>query len=138
MPVVAPSPPGERPRILLVENDPAVRRSLQLLIRAHGYDVRAYRSAVGLAEDPEALRAACLVADLVMPEMDAVELLHSLRAAAWTGPAILVSGFLDERQTARARNNGFEVVLGKPLAESALIRSIAQLIGGSAPAAKVA
>ena len=118
---------ADRPRVLLVEDDAAVRRALQLLLQGQGYDVRAYRSAIGLARDPEALRAACLVCDLIMPGKDAVELLGELRAAGWAGPAILISGQLDDRFRGQAQ--GFERVLAKPIAENLLKRSVAELIG---------
>lgn len=120
---------GGRPRVLLVEDDPAVRRALQLLLIGEGYDVRAYRSAIGLADDPEALRAACLVADLMMPEKDALQLLQDLRTAGWTGPAILISGHLNEARVAKAHSEGFQVALPKPIGENMLTRSVAQLIG---------
>ena len=74
-----------------------MRRSLQLLLFSQGYDVRAYPSGAGLADDPEALRSDCLVADLLIPDGDAVALLKDLRRAGWHGPAILISGHLDER-----------------------------------------
>jgi CheY-like chemotaxis protein len=128
--------PGEtptvRPRILLVEDDAAVRRSLQLLFRANGYDVRAYSSPRGLASDQEALRSDCLVADLMMPDQDAVGLLSELRAAGWQGPAVLISGFLTKEQEARARDAGFGAVLAKPIPELALSTAIAGLLGGAA------
>ncbi|PSJ38620.1 response regulator [Sphingomonas deserti] len=124
---------GDRPRVLLVEDDAAVRRALQLLLQGQGYDVRAYRSAIGLARDPEALRAACLVCDLIMPEKDAVELLGELRAAGWAGPGILISGQLDDRFRGQAQ--GFERVLAKPIAENLLKRSVAELIGRRSPPA---
>ena len=120
---------GERPRVLLVEDDAPVRRALQLLLVGEGYDVRAYRSAVGLAQDPEALRSSCLVADLMMPEKDALQLLQDLRSAGWTGPAILISGYLNEARIALAQSTGFQVALPKPIAEKMLARSVAQLIG---------
>lgn len=117
-----------RPRILLVEDDAAVRRSLQLLLRAWGYDVRAYPSAVGLAEDPEALRSACLIADLVMPHKDALELIDDLRQAGWPGPAILISGHLSDEWDARAKDGGFDRILAKPIAEEALKRALADCL----------
>ena len=120
--------PSTMPRILLVEDDDAVRRSLQLLFRAKGYDVRAYPSAIGLSRDPEALRAVCLVADLMMPGKDALELLGDLRAANWQGHPILISGFLDEHSEARARKAGYERVFAKPVSDSALVRAVAEVI----------
>jgi CheY-like chemotaxis protein len=127
MMVPADAPP--RPRILLVEDDAAVRRSLQLLFRAQGYDVRAYSSPLGLASDQEALRSDCLVADLMMPQQDAVGLLGELRAAGWAGPALLISGFLTKDQELRARAAGFSAVLAKPIADRELSTAIASLLG---------
>ena len=127
MPAVATS--EARPRVLLVEDDAAVRRSMQLLLRGQGYDVRAYGSAIGLAQDPEALQAECLVADFTMPGKNAVELLDELRGAGWRGGAILISGELDPQRAFQARQSGYEVVLAKPIAERALKCSIAAMIG---------
>lgn len=120
--------PPERPRVLLVEDDDAVRRALQLLLVARGYDVRAYRSGEGLATDAEALRATCLVADLVIPGGDALSLLADLKAAGWSGAAILVSGHLTDDLAARALDQGYDLVLPKPIGEYRLVNSIAQLL----------
>jgi FixJ family two-component response regulator len=117
------------PRILLVEDDAAVRRALQLLLRAQGYDVRAYPSAVGLSSDPEALRADCLVADLIMPGKDAIELLYRMRTAGWRGHAILISGHLTADWEERARAAGFARILSKPIADTALIRTVSEVLG---------
>jgi FixJ family two-component response regulator len=120
-----------RRRVLLVEDDAAVRRSLQLLLRAKGYDVRAYSSPLGLAGDAEALRADCLVADLMMPDKDAVDLLADLRAAGWAGPALLISGHLTPEREARARAAGFGSVLPKPLADLTIADAVGRLLDGT-------
>ncbi len=118
-----------RPRILLVEDDDAVRRSLQLLLVSQGYDVRAYRTGNGLASDPEALMAVCLVADLIMSESDALQLLHDLRGAGWRGPAILISGHLTDEWATQAKAAGYDAVLPKPIGETILVGWIARLLG---------
>lgn len=120
MPLSSPSGPC----ILLVEDDDAVRRSLQLLLRSRGYEVRAYASPVGLSCDPSALRCGCIVADLMMPQIDALQMLAEFRTAGWNGKAILISGYLDPRWEARARSAGFDAVLTKPISDSVLIRTI--------------
>jgi len=122
------------PRILLVEDDDAVRRSLLLLLRSRGYEVRAYPSAIGLAMDPGALACGCLLADLMMPHTDAIALLAELRAASWEGKSILISGHLDARWRTRATAAGYDVVLAKPISESVLVRTVEQLL--AEPSAK--
>ncbi|HQR88626.1 MAG TPA: response regulator, partial [Caulobacter sp.] len=64
-----------RARLLLVEDDPGVRRSLQLLLHGRGFEVRAYASGLALLADPTALDAVCLVSDYRMPEIDGLLIL---------------------------------------------------------------
>lgn len=118
----------KRVRILLVEDDDAVRRGLQLLLVSHGYDVRAYASAEGLALDPEALRADCLVADLLIPGGDALGLIHELGEAGWSGAAVLISGHLTDEWATLARRKGYDAVLAKPIVETRLVNCIAGLL----------
>lgn len=119
--------------ILLVEDDDAVRRSLQLLLQSRGYAVKAHPSAVGLTLDPATLACACLVADLMMPQIDAIQLRQALRAAGWTGKAVLISGYLDEASRAKATAAGYDAVLPKPISESVLIRTIGDLLADVPP-----
>ena len=128
MPPPTPTAPPARSRILLVEDDDSVRRSLQLLLISQGYDVRAYRTGTGLAADPEAIKAVCLVADLIMPESDALQLLHDLRGAGWSGPAILISGHLTDEWASQAKAAGYAAVLPKPIGETVLVGWIARLL----------
>jgi two-component system response regulator FixJ len=117
-----------KPSVLLVEDDDAVRRSLQLLLWSRGYDVRAYPSGVGLAREPAAMSCGCIVADLMMPEINAIQLLDGFRAAGWSGKSILISGFLDQASEAKARAAGYDAILPKPVSDSVLVRAIEGLL----------
>ena len=125
--------PTGRPRVLLVEDDAAVRRSLQLLLSGHGYDVRAYAKAAGLAREPEALRADCLIADLIIPDGNAVSLITDLREAGWKGPAILISGHLTNAWTERALAHGYAAAFAKPIGDSVLIKCLERLLPAFGP-----
>src|SRR3546814_14581555 len=50
-----------RPVIALVEDDPGVRRSVQLLLQAKGYDIRSHASSKALLADPLVMGAACQI-----------------------------------------------------------------------------
>lgn len=117
-----------RPRILLVEDDAPVRRALQLLFSSHGYDVRSYGGSAGLEQDPEALAAACLIADLVLPDRNAIDLLQSLRSHGWDGVAVLVSGQLTPELAGRAIEAGYDAVLPKPLQDTVLVKEVDRLL----------
>ncbi len=123
------------PCILLVEDDDAVRRSIQLLLKSYGCEVRAYPSPLGLAMDAEALRCGCMIADLLMPQIDAIQLLAQMRVAGWTGRSILISGFLDPGWETRARIAGYDRVLQKPISDSVLVRTVFGLLTPLAPPA---
>ena len=118
----------KRRRVLLVEDDAAVRRSLQLLLVGQGYDVRAYPGAAGLAQDPEALRADCLVADLVIPDGNAVTLLSDLRVSGWKGQAVLISGHLTNEWAERALAHGYAAAFAKPIGDAVLTKCLARLM----------
>jgi FixJ family two-component response regulator len=115
-------------RVLLVEDDAAVRRSLQLLLVGQGYDVRAYPSAAGLAHDPEALRADCLVADLLIPDGNAITLLADLRSSGWKGQAVLISGHLTNEWAERALAHGYAAAFAKPIGDAVLTKCLARLM----------
>jgi FixJ family two-component response regulator len=116
-----------RPQVLLVEDDHAVRRSLQLLLRGRGLDVRAYASGAALLADPGALSASCLVADYRMPEVNGFDVLQGLRDLGWMGQALLITGFPSAELMARARQAGFSHVVEKPLVDSVLLEAVERL-----------
>ena len=122
-----------RRRVLLVEDDAAVRRSLQLLLVGQGYDVRAFPSGAGLAQDAEALRADCLVADLRIPDGNAVTLLSELRVSGWKGQAVLISGHLTNEWAERALAQGYAAAFAKPIGDAVLTKCLARLMAGAAP-----
>ncbi len=123
---------ASRPCVLVVEDDNATRRSLQLLLRSRGLDVRAHSSASQALADKRARAASCLVADLMMPEVDGVALLKALRAEGWDRPAILISGFLTPERKSAAKDAGFHSVLEKPLADTLLLSTVTRALQSAA------
>ena len=119
---------GTRPQILVVEDDSAVRRSLQLLLAARGYAVRAHGSARQALADPGVLASQCLIADLVMEDIDGLGLLDALRKRDWQGKAILISGHLDGERTQSARAAGYETILAKPFVDALLVEAVAKAV----------
>lgn len=112
-------------RALLVEDDEGVRRSLQLLLHAFGYEVRSFDTAGALLNSDHAATADVLVADYRLPDGNGIDVLRDLRARGWGGRAVLITAFADPRMTARARASGFAAVLEKPLRRLALFAALA-------------
>lgn len=117
-----------RARLLLVEDDPGVRRSLQLLLRGRGFEVRAYASGLALLADPTALGAVCLVADYRMPEIDGLLILRRLRELGWQGQALLITAFPSARLVDQAMAAGYSRVIEKPLVEAALVDAVQRAV----------
>ena len=117
-----------RPCVMVVEDDAAIRRSLQLLLRSRGYDVRAYASPRYALADKQNRDSACLIADLLLPGVDGLMLLSDLRADGWDGPAILISGYITPERRAQAAHTGFDAVLEKPVGDIKLVDTMSSLI----------
>ena len=117
-----------RPSVLVVEDDDAIRRSLQLLLRSRGFDVRAYAAPSFALADKENRTAVCLISDLVLPGLDGIMLLADLRSEGWAGAAILISGYLDADRMDKAASAGFGAVLEKPVRDSRLVSTMIELI----------
>lgn len=116
-----------RPQILLVEDDPAVRRSLQLLLEGQGYGVRAFATAAALLADRKTQPHACLITDYRLNDQDGISMLRALRQAGWPGPAILMTAYRSPDVVAAAREAGFSQLFDKPLKPHLLIDAIGKM-----------
>lgn len=123
---LSPSPSAlrKRPQLLLVEDDDALRRGLQLMLYNRGFEVRAYPSAAHALADPSAPQAAVLVADYRLPDSDGIALLSELRSRDWNGRAVLVTGFPSAKLKASAAAMGYAAILEKPVPDHRLLAAI--------------
>lgn len=110
--------------VLLLEDDNAVRRSLQLLLEGRGFHVKAYASADALLADPLVAKADCVLIDYCLGSLDGIAVLHKLRTLDWAGPAILMTAFGSDELTARAKAAGFMEVLDKPFRDHAIVAAL--------------
>ncbi len=117
-----------RARLLLVEDDVGVRRSLQLLLHGRGFEVRAYASGLALLADPTVLDAVCLVADYRMPEIDGLLILTRLREMGWRGEALMITAFPTRQLIDQALTVGYSRVMEKPMAEAALVDAVERVM----------
>lgn len=115
--------------IIIVEDDPAVRRSLQLLLLAQGYEVRTYGSGEALLNDDKIGDVSCLIADYRLIDMDAIELLTRLRAQGVTWPSVLITGLRSPELDELALAAGFTAVFEKPLRLHTLTDVVTRLTG---------
>jgi FixJ family two-component response regulator len=115
--------------ITIVDDDEAVRHSLQALLEAAGLSVDVYPTGEDFLAAADAARGAaggpgCLILDLHLPGLDGIEILERLRDAGATTPVILISARFDPSTRARAAQAGALALLEKPLRERALLDGI--------------
>lgn len=107
-------------RLVLVEDDENVRRSMMMSLRARGFYVDTYRSGPEFLTMNGRHDGDCLLIDYKMPRIDGLELIRRIRKQNDHTPAIMITGFFSDSLKDRAISAGFSNVLEKPSTPSAL------------------
>src|SRR3979411_1962600 len=109
------------PRVLIVEDEPALLRALRINLRARGYHVRlAFAGREALAEarlrPPDAV-----VLDLGLPDLDGTEVIRDLRG--WSSaPVIVLSGRAGSGDKIGGLDAGADDYVTKPFDMEELLR----------------
>lgn len=112
------------PVIHIIDDDEAIRDSLDYLLAAASMTVRTYASADEFLARLEALDPGCIVTDVRMPGMSGLELLRVLTARGLTHPVIVITGHGDVAMAVEAMRAGAIDFLEKPFEHEALLGSI--------------
>lgn len=115
--------------IYVVDDDYDVRTSLRFLLETEGFEVRTFRSGVALLGSSTRNRADCLVVDYKMAELDGLELAQRLRRLHVSTPIILITGYPDEKISAKASLAGVHQVLLKPNLEGNIVECVRSAMG---------
>jgi FixJ family two-component response regulator len=112
------------PLIAIVDDDDALRNSLDNLLRSVGFRVHGFASAEAFLRSDQARETACLILDVRMPGMNGLELQRQMVAANWQIPIIFITGHADDEARARALEAGAVAFLSKPCREDDLLHAI--------------
>jgi len=109
-----PTPQDDTLTVFVVDDDPAVRDSLEAMLGAAGYRCTLFASgAEFLARDPGAARG-CVLVDVRMPGMDGLELQRQMKARAIALPVIFMTGFGEVPLAVEAMKAGAVDFVEKP------------------------
>jgi FixJ family two-component response regulator len=110
--------------ISIVDDDDALRSSLDDLIRSIGFRTQGFPSADAFLSSNQACDTACLILDVRMPGMNGLELQRKMVAANWRIPIIFITSHADDDARARALEAGAVAFLYKPFREEELLNAI--------------
>lgn len=107
--------------VFVVDDDPAIRKSLRWLIESVGLNVQTYELASEFLDSYSPDRPGCLVLDVRIPGMSGLELQEKLRERGYDIPVIIVSGYGDVPMAVRAMKAGAVDFLEKPVSDQVLL-----------------
>jgi FixJ family two-component response regulator len=110
--------------VAVVEDDPSMRRSIERLLNAHGYQTQGYASAETFLESDFVGKIGCLVLDIHLGNMSGIQLRIRLRDSGFILPVIFITAVDDEALEAEALNAGCVAYLHKPFAAKFLLSAI--------------
>jgi two-component system response regulator FixJ len=108
----------------VIDDDDAVRQSIEFLLRTAAIDVQAYDSAAAFLQLLPKARFGCIVTDVRMPEMSGLDLLRRLRELAVNMPVIVITGHGDVPLAVEAMKAGAVDFIEKPFDDEILLAAI--------------
>lgn len=128
---------GSTPRVLVLDDEPALVALAQAQLQALGYASDGFRepwqALQAVREAPE--RYALVYTDQLMPAMTGLALAERLRALAPTLPVLMASGSADAALAREAAALGVRQLLHKPVDRERLAQAVAQALGSPGPLA---
>jgi len=110
--------------VFVVDDDAAVRDSIQELVESVGLRAEGYDSALAFLDAFRPKRPGCLVLDVRMAEMSGLVLQERLNELEARIPVIVLTGHGDVPMAVQAMRNGAMDFIQKPYREQALLDSI--------------
>jgi FixJ family two-component response regulator len=110
--------------IFVVDDEEGVRRALERLLVANGFEVRAFESGHHFLLEHDATIPGCILLDLALPGMSGLQVQDALRDAGIDRPIIFVTGHADVPSSVRALKRGAVDFISKPIGEPELLDAI--------------
>lgn len=112
------------PIIYVVDDDDAVRQSLDFLLRTAGFTVRTFESGKVFIESMPSLKSGCIITDVRMPEISGIDLLRRVKAQDADVPVIMITGHGDIALAVEAMKIGAADFLEKPFNDDQLLDAV--------------
>jgi FixJ family two-component response regulator len=113
-----------QPTIVIVDDDPGIRESLESLLRSVGHRVNTLASLPEFAKEGRPEGPACLVLDVRLPGRSGLDFQRELSAANIHIPIIFITGYGDIPMSVQAIKGGAIEFLTKPFRDQDLLDAI--------------
>jgi DNA-binding response OmpR family regulator len=125
---VPPHESGQRPCVLVVEDDPAIRRLVEKLLGRHGIDAEQAKDGRVAIEKLREGRFTVVLLDLMIPEASGYEVIDFIKKQGITTPVVVVSAVSQQSLTKLDRNI-VKLVISKPFDVEEFTKAIVGLCG---------
>ena len=116
--------------VFVVDDDEAMRDSLDFLLSSAGCAVRTFEAAERLLEALTDSNCGCVVSDVRMPGVDGLELLRRIKAARPSLPVVIITGHGDVPLAVEAMKLGAADFVEKPFDDERLIGVVQAALAG--------
>jgi len=116
---------GRTPVVAVVDDEQPVRRALQRLLRASGFDVRLFSTGSEFMSHLEGID--CVILDLHLPGMSGFEVQEALSARGAPLPVVVLTGNDTPANRTRSLANGARAYLCKPVDDKVLLDALRPL-----------
>lgn len=116
------------PVVHIVDDEPQLRRSIEMLLQSEGLDVRGYSSAEAFLRDYAGSNPGCLVLDIHLTEMSGLELQRELKLRGLLLPVVMISANGAVPNVVEAMRGGAVDFLEKPFDDDILLARIHEAI----------
>ncbi|MGA2725748.1 MAG: sigma-54 dependent transcriptional regulator [Bryobacteraceae bacterium] len=111
-------------RVLIVDDEENIGRSLRMILEREGYAVSVCRSAAEFNRHADAQRADAYLLDMKLPDGNGIDLLRTVRQNGASAPAVMISGHGTIADAVEATRAGAFDFLEKPLSRDRVLLAV--------------
>src|SRR3569832_526436 len=123
--------------IYVIDDDDAVRQSLEFVLKSAVFSVRGFESAQAFLDVLPTVEHGCIVTDVRMPEITGIELLKKVKQTRPELPVIVITGHGDISLAVEAMKIGAVDFLEKPFAAAHLLGAVRSALDREADLARL-
>src|ERR1700729_149928 len=124
--------PASRGEIFVVDDDPAVRETLSLVLSAGGYQVICFADGAALLKGGRGRTPDCILLDVHIPGKSGLDILKELHGEDYPAPIFMISGQGDIAMAVKAIKNGGLDFIEKPFRGTEIVARLDEAIAAYA------